>query len=797
MQQAPQPIEKDLVLVGGGHTHAIVLRMWAMAPLPGVRLTLITNLADTPYSGMLPCHISGLYNFDESHIDLRPLTRFANCRLFMDTAVGLDLNHQSVLCAHHPPVAYDVLSIDTGSTPTTIQVPGAAEYTVPAKPVPNLLAEWGKLTEQVAQTPQRPVVIGIVGGGVGGIELTLNMQVRLHNILKQAGQPLSNLTVHLFHRGAEIATGRNPWTRKHLQTLLMRRGIQLHQRENVVAVEKASANSQQHWVRCASGLAVACDRIFWVTNASAPDWIQPSGIQRDTAGFILVGDTLQSLSHPNVFAAGDIATMANHPRPKAGVFAVRQGKPLFHNLQRYLLDRPLKPFIPQKQFLNIIDTGSGSAIASRGPFSWESRLARRWKDWIDRNFMALFTDFPDMENQKPQTRKKALRATSKILSGAERSHAPRAINPKSKIQPLPTPTSTSPVTPYCAGCGSKIGSAALDKALKRVLENSPDPSQWPQTDNILIGLNDPDDAAVVKIPAGQAMAHTVDYFRAIVDDPFIFGQIAVNHCLSDLFAMGAEPQSALAIATLPYATESKQEEILYQLLSGANKALAQSKTPLVGGHTTEGSELALGFACNGLANPNRLLRKSGMQPGQTLILTKPLGTGVLFAADMRLAAKGRWIEGAIAAMLQSNQAAALCLQRHQATACTDVTGFGLLGHLLEMVKASRVSVTLDLSHLPVLNGTREILAQGIVSSLHPQNLQAASALQSRASASRHPDYPLLFDPQTAGGLLASIPAEEAEDCLNALHHLGYQASCCIGQVFSLNQSTQPITIDKW
>ena len=778
MQQAPQPIEKDLVLVGGGHTHAIVLRMWSMAPLSGVRLTLITNLADTPYSGMLPCHISGLYTFDESHIDLRPLTRFANCRLFMDTAVGLDLDNQRVLCEHHPPVAYDVLSIDTGSTPSTIQVPGADEYTVPAKPVPNLLAEWGKLIEQVAQTPDRPVVIGIVGGGVGGVELTLNMQVRLHAILKQAGQPLSNLTVHLFHRGAEIATGRNSWTRKHLQTLLMRRGIHLHRRENVIAVEKESAQSRQQWIRCESGLAVACDRIFWVTNASAPDWIQTSGIKRDTAGFILVGDTLQSLSHANVFAAGDIATMANHPRPKAGVFAVRQGKPLFHNLQRYLLNAPLKPFTPQTQFLNIIDTGSGSAIASRGPFGWESRLARRWKDWIDHNFMALFTDFPDMEGRELKPRKKSLGNQSKIQ------------NPKSKIRP------PSPPIP-CAGCGSKIGSGALDRALKRVLEDAPDPSQWPQTDNILIGLNAPDDAAVVKIPSGQAMVHTVDYFRAMVDDPFIFGQIAVNHCLSDLFAMGAEPQSALAIATLPYGIAAKQEEILYQLLSGANKALARAKTPLVGGHTTEGAELALGFACNGLAEPDRLLRKSGMQPGQKLILTKPLGTGVLFAADMRLAAKGRWIEGAIAAMLQSNQAAAHCLQHHQATACTDVTGFGLFGHLLEMVQASRVSVALDLTHLPVLNGTREILTQGIVSSLQPQNLQAAAALQNRANVSRHPNYPLLFDPQTAGGLLASVPAEQVNDCLDALHHLGYQESCCIGQVHPPNNSTQPITIDKW
>ena len=559
---------------------------------------------------------------------------------------------------------------------------------------------------------------------------------------------------------------------------MIRRGVQLHLRENVVAIEGGRASSLQRRVRCESGLAVTCDRIYWVTNASAPEWIQASGIARDAAGFIQVGDTLQSLSHPQVFAAGDIASMVNHPRPKAGVFAVRQGEPLFKNLQRYLLGQPLKPFTLQKQFLNIIDTGGDTAIASRGPFGWESPLARRWKDWIDRNFMAIFTDFPNMVDIEQGTRIRGLERKSKIQ------------NLKSKIPP-PSPAM------HCAGCGSKVGSGPLDRALKRVQAESPDPNQWPQAENILIGLNTPDDAAVARVPSGQAMVHTVDYFRAIVDDPFLVGQIAVNHCLSDLFAMGAAPQSALAIATLPYATEAKQEEILYQLLSGANIALAQAKTPLVGGHTTEGAELALGFACNGLAAPDRLLRKGGMQSGQMLILTKPLGTGVLFAADMRLAAKGRWIEAAIAAMLQSNQAAARCLQQHQATACTDVTGFGLLGHLLEMVQASQVSVALDLTCLPVLNGARETLAQGIVSSLHPQNLQAAAALQNRSAMSRHADYPLLFDPQTVGGLLASIPPEQMSSCLDDLHQLGYLESCCIGQVLSPNNSTQPITIDKW
>ncbi|MBD0334176.1 MAG: selenide, water dikinase SelD [Cyanobacteria bacterium Co-bin13] len=759
--QGSQPITTDVVLVGGGHTHAILLRKLGMVALPGVRLTLITNLVDTPYSGMLPCHVAGVYGFDESHIDLRPLTRFARCRLFMDRAIGLDLEKQQVICANHPPVRYDVLSIDTGSTPGTVAVPGAAKYTIPAKPVPELLRQWEQILAAVRQAPDQPLVLGIVGAGVGGVELTLNLQERLRNLLAELGRSLDQVTIHVFHRGDAIATGRNHATRRRLQQIFQDQGIQLHLNETVVAVELA-ADGLTCRVICESGREVMCDRIFWVTSAAAPAWLQNSGLSLDDGGFIKVRDTLQSCSHDNVFAAGDVATMVSHPRPKAGVFAVRQGPPLFKNLVRYLRGQSLRPFRPQRQFLNIIDIGGGSAIASRGPFTFESPLARQWKDRIDRKFMRLFTDFPAMAD-------------------------PREM-------PLAASTPSAPPM-FCAGCGSKVGSGALRRALRRVEADLA--IAGPSTGEILLGLDAPDDAAVVAVPAGKVMLHTVDYFRAMLDDPFVFAQVCVNHCLSDLYAMGAEPQSALAMAVVPYASEALQEETLYQLLAGVQKALGAAQAPLVGGHTTEGTELALGFACNGLADPAQLLRKGGMQPGDHLILTKPLGTGTLFAADMRLRAKGRWIEAAVAQMLHSNREAARCFQLHGATACTDVTGFGLVGHLLEMVQAAQVSVELDLGELPVLAGARETLASGIVSSLQAQNEAAAIAIENGAAFATQADYGILFDPQTAGGLLASIPAERTAACLEALRRAGYGESTVIGEVVPLKNLAQPIKINKW
>ena len=343
----------------------------------------------------------------------------------------------------------------------------------------------------------------------------------------------------------------------------------------------------------------------------------------------------------------------------------------------------------------------------------------------------------------------------------------------------------------CAGCGSKVGSTILERVLQRLQLQT---QTWVERDDILVGLSTPDDAAVVQVPAGQVMVQTIDYFRSLISDPYIFGKISTNHCLSDIFAMGATPQSALAVVTVPYAQEEKVEETLYQLLSGAMSVLYQAQASLIGGHTTEGAELAFGLSCNGLAAPDKLLRKGGMKQGQVLILTKALGTGTLFAADMRYQAKGRWIDEAVYSMLLSNQEAARTFVEYGATACTDVTGFGLLGHLLEMVKASGVAVELDLEAIPVLEGALETLQMEITSSLQPQNLRASYYISNLSEVSTSHKYPLLFDPQTAGGLLAAISSEQADSCLAALKALGYSHSRIVGRVIPAVEEVKLITI---
>eukprot|EP00051_Salpingoeca_urceolata_P020995 m.322524 g.322524 ORF g.322524 m.322524 type:complete len:889 (-) comp19715_c0_seq25:260-2926(-) len=744
----PVPVVKDLVLIGGGHSHAFIIKNFGMKPVPGVQVTLISREMETPYSGMVPGFVAGFYTKDECHIDLARLARFGKARLIHAEASGIDLENRTVQFADgRPPIKFDVLSIDIGSTPAKSSLKTSADARVtPVKPIDGFAARWNSILDR-AVAASKPYAITVVGAGAGGTELTLAMKTRIDRERSEAGKDCDLVSFTIVSRAPTVMPAHNRRVQQAFLRILSDRNVRVDLEFEAVSVAGGK-------LFAADGRSVAADDCIWCTQAGAAPWLRNTGLALDKDGFIAVDPTLESTNTRNVFAAGDVAAVLNHPRPKAGVFAVRQGPPLSRNLRAALAGEPLEEFEPQSVFLGLIGTGDPAVcVASKGQLALQGGWLWGLKDWIDRKWMSGYTNkLPDMGMGAPEDLPEVARA-----------------------EPAETLAMLKHASMRCGGCGAKVGATVLSRVLKKL--------DVPMREEVLVGLDSPDDCAVVAAPPpGSVLVQTVDFFRSFWQDPYVFGQIAANHALSDMHAMGAEAVSALAVVVIPFAVEDKVEEQLFQIMSGACRVLGESNCSLVGGHTCEGVELSVGFCINGQAQRSQVLSKGGMKEGDVIILTKAVGTGTLFAAEMRLKARGPWVQAALASMLQSNLQAAQVLQDHGATSCTDVTGFGVLGHLAEMIKASKVSATIDIDAVPLLPGAQNCVDGGIFSSLQPSNLRAKHVVVNQEAAVTHPAYPLLFDPQTAGGLLASVPQHDAQRCVAALRALGYASAAVIGSV---------------
>jgi selenide, water dikinase len=739
------PDRLHLALAGGGHSHLVVLKSFGMQPAPGLKLTLVSRETYAPYSGMLPGFIAGHYDYDACHIDLRRLTRFASADFVQTEVRSLDANTQTLHLEGRPALHYDFLSLNIGGRPNLPAVNTQVSRLFPVKPVDDLIKGIHALDRMLAADAAH-AEIAVVGGGAGGVELILALQHRLLN--KGFAKRCS---FRLIADQPEILTEHNHRVRAHFRRVLIERDIEVVLNEHVASIESGA-------LCCESGRNIPADFVVWAIGVSASDWLEQTGLELDGRGFVHIDAHLRSTSHPNVFAAGDIAGLAQTPLPKSGVYAVRQGAVLATNLRRYYLNRRLKHYRPQTHALALISTGDRYATASRGRIYFAGQWLWRVKDRIDRRFIAKYTALPKMEEpQVPGSEEREWTDAEQLRQPAMR----------------------------CGGCDAKVGSTVLARVLRRLEVRTPA--------GVDIGLEAMDDAAVFAPPInGKQLVQSVDYFPDFINDPFLLGEIAANHALSDLYAMGAEPHSALALATLPYAAEGVMEEQLYQLMAGALRTLNAAGAALLGGHSGEGAELAIGFSVTGTIDTQDLSRRRELVSGQALILTKPLGTGTLFAADMRHQASGRWINGAVALMLQSNQQAACCLRAHQASACTDVTGFGLIGHLLALLRPAGLGANIELKTVPLLEGALRCVQAGIMSSSQPHNLRQHWAVAAAEPVRHRPMWPLLFDPQTSGGLLSAVPPERASACVAALRELGYSQASIIGHTTAV--STSPIRI---
>lgn len=694
-----------LVLAGGGHSHALLLRMWAMARhrpdrRPQAQITLVSRRSTALYSGMVPGLVAGLYDEPTCAIDLRRLCLLASVTFVQAEITGLNPQTRELQLEGRPSLRWDWLSIDVGAE--TVDSEKAAVAVKPLEP----FLQWCDQQEQSPAATQGS--LRILGGGAAAVEVALALRSR-------------GLQPELRLRGSALRLGSAAANRLG-ERLLKGAGIRVNRNSG----ESAAAD-------------LAC------TGSRGPCWLAASGLPCDARGRLRTEASLQVQSHPRLFASGDCGVLADDPRPPAGVWAVRCVPTLARNLAAAVAGRPLRPWRPQRWALQLLGDGGSQAVAFWGPWAFgPSPLLWRWKQGLDQRFMARFSSLKVMDQ-----------------NGA----APMA----------------------CRGCAAKLAASPLQDALTRNGLGGGSPASA-------------EDAAVIgQTSDGSLLLQSVDGFPALVGDAWLNARLTTLHACSDLWACGARVESVQAVVTLPELAEPLQADLLSDTLAGIQSVLEPLGARLIGGHTLEARDnqkqkgpaggLSLVLSVNGRATAGASWGKGPLRCGDGLLLSRPIGCGVLFAAAMAGSAQPQWIDVALAQMQQSQAALVELLGHHGCRACTDVTGFGLLGHLNEMVAASPgpCRVTLKADKIPALPGALQLLEQGWFSSLAPSNASALAVLGDQVQLESPVDAAhqgLLIDPQTCGPLLAAIPADQCDAALAALQLGGFPDAALIGQVHS-------------
>jgi len=747
MNKQPMPVVSDLVLLGGGHANIQVLKMMAMNPIGGLRITLISDQTHSPYSGMVPGYLAGYYCYEDCHFDLRRLCEELGQRFIKATIIGLDTQRKKIRVENRAEISYDCASINVGIEPKPIDNVSqeAVLKLIPLKPISRFIAHWHQLMSDLhAYQGKEPLQLVMVGAGASGVEISIILKMLIE-------QNRWNAQLSLIHRHEFLVSAKDRRAQHSLLKTLDELGIKVLLNTEVLEVHDQGLVLQDGQGRIYSEHFY---RVLIATQAAAPQWFAGSGLPVDQDGFLKVSETLLVDNEDALFAAGDCIHFSPSPLKKAGVYAVRQGMILEHNIRAFFERKPpLKAFHPKKNVLSLITIGERKALVHQDDFSMLRWLppALLWtvKDGIDRRFMKRFQ--------------------AKIFE----------TNPGLVNKPMPLPKTTLVPEHWqdntCGGCGSKLAASVLSQSLAKLA--------IAKDGAVLLGVNDGEDCALTRFSENVLCLQSIDQFRAFIADPYLFGQIAAQHALSDIYAMGGVARTAQVALTLGSATDRIHREDIVQVMSGVLDSLTKNSVSLVGGHTGEGSELAIAIAVQGEVEPERVLRKQLTTAGNRLILTKPIGTGVILAANMLGQANGKLVDEALAGMLESNRIAMETIRAFDVSGCTDITGFGLLGHAFEMLGKNSdqgLGVFIDYQAIPLFDGVCRLFQQGYAASLAGKN--EASLRGVLSNDVNRQKFPALFDPQTSGGLLFSVQPEQTENCIKALHQNGVSRACVIGEV---------------
>ena len=693
----PQITLPHVVLIGGGHSHVQVLRRHRERPFRA-RLSIVLDQPESVYSGMVPGFVAGNYAAADLTIDVWALARTADVRIVDGLALKVDTERARIEVEGRRTVSFDTVSIDIGSTVAGLTLKGVREHALATRPIARFVEQLDVRLASLSPGDDQPILV--VGAGAAGFELAYCLNAR-------TGRPvivISEPSPAILHVAPARLQARRPGVtfRQGRVEEVTHRGVVLESHEEIPGA-----------------------LVVWAAGAAPLPLGEASGVPC-VGGYIEAGPTLQVAGRPNVFAVGDCAHFLQthgsgrgNPLPKAGVYAVRMGPFLCDNLEARLSGTDLRPFVPQRDFLSLLNLGDGTAVGRRSGVRVEGKWVWRLKDRIDRRFMQMF-QVVDLTGQPLG------------MAGAGDDEM------------------------ECGGCAAKVGATELHRALSAL-------PPIPADATVELGLETADDAAVVRTPGGDRLGLSVDAFTAFCDDPWVVGRVATVNALNDLYVKGITPRWAMATVAVP-----DVPGVLDEVMAGVRRGLDDLGISLIGGHTLRCDELCVGLAVTGTLD--RPLSSGRLYDDDVFVLTRGLGSGVLLRANAMGRARGVWVHEALRWMMRSHREASRVLAGLDVQAATDVTGFGLYGHLAALLARSGAvggpcGAEIEVAELPLFPGASALFGQGVRSTFHVQNERSVSV---SGPGVAHSLSGLGYDPQTAGPLLFAVPAHRLATVLAAL-----------------------------
>ena len=703
-------LNRRLVLVGVGHSNLHLLKYLKQNPIAGLEIYVISDCFYTPYSGTLPGYIAEHFSFEDSHIDLIPFVRWSGCQFIYGSVRAIKPKKQTVLLQNGLEFFYDVLSVNVGSVPV-LDIPFCANNTIFIKPIAIFIKKLEVVIKDILKK-NAPYKLAVIGGGVVAVETALAINYRVRKELQKNIKALESLAIDIFTPEAQILTELTTKQRLPLLRILRKANIQIH-------TQKIISSINENNLVCDELELFQLDSALICTSAIAHNWVRESNLQKDKNGFFLVNSYLQTLDYSSIFASGDTASIINTKIPKAGVYAVRQGELLARNISNYLQKKKLVKYQPQKNFLKIISTGKPYAI-----FCWRGLVFKGYFFWwfknkIDNRFLNKYRNFV-IKNKKPH---KDLNVSAASFSQVFSAYAQEFSPP----------------------------------VLKRYLE-------------AVVHKKNSEKFHVIYKTKKQSLVQSVCYLKKCIPDFYFFGKLAVNHCLNDFFANGVAITNITPLISLQKAKENIMLDNLDKILLGIKSFCSSFSINIVGGSVLQKEEIeTIGFALRGTIQKEA--KGDDFYPNN-LVITKPIGTGILLQALQENKIQGKWYKILLEHFLLSNKQAMELLELVPFF-CVSIANSGLLQSLVENLPPNK-KLILKSDKIPLLDGFLELENQVKKNSVQKENEQLFPKLKKMQTS--------FFDPQTCGPLVIATPENQTKSFIKKLHKEGYHHAAVIGSI---------------